>query len=99
MGEEWYTNKQLFEMFTTVVNDLKDELKETKDLIKTYNGLREVVNNVSLKQETLEESLNAIIITKRTIDSIKEKARINKKEYIGYIIAIITIFISLIKSL
>ena len=34
--DNWYDNKQLFEM----INELKIELAETSKLIKEYNGLR-----------------------------------------------------------
>jgi hypothetical protein len=36
MGDQWYTNKELYEM----VIGLKDDLQETRVLIQQYNGLR-----------------------------------------------------------
>ena len=38
--EQWYTNKQLFEM----LNQLKAELQETRDVVKKYNELRKTLN-------------------------------------------------------
>lgn len=34
--EQWYTNKELYEM----INDLKVELLETRKVVKEYNELR-----------------------------------------------------------
>lgn len=54
-GQDWYTNKELFES----INDLKDDITETRHLIKHYNGLYESVkvNNNDIqfvKEEVLE---------------------------------------------
>lgn len=38
-GEEWYTNKELFEM----IQGLAGEMKQTRDLIKKYNNLHKTV--------------------------------------------------------
>jgi hypothetical protein len=46
---QWYTNKDLFEMFNNIKNDIQKlslEMKETKILIRDYNGLRKN-NNMS----------------------------------------------------
>ena len=34
---EWYDNKDLFEM----INGLKEDLQETREVIQKYNGLRQ----------------------------------------------------------
>ena len=41
-GEQWYTNRDLLEMF----QGLKDDLRTTMAAIKEYNGLRGLVNEV-----------------------------------------------------
>lgn len=48
--EQWYSNKELFEQ----INDLRFEMKETRDLIKQYNGLREEIGKVKAKVNEME---------------------------------------------
>ena len=38
--EQWYSNKEIFEM----VQELRDELKTTREIVKKYNGIREDLN-------------------------------------------------------
>lgn len=78
--KQWYSNKDLLEMLNDLKKDIVDlrvEMKETKTLIRDYNNLRENVNKVNKKIVELEK----MIIT--SVD--------NRKEYIGYIIAAISI--------
>ena len=81
----WYSNKDLFEMidkFKEEVNDLTVEMKETKMLIRDYNGLRKNINDNNKKVGELERKVETLV------DS--------RKEYIGYIIAAIsTLFLIL----
>ncbi len=83
--DNWYSNKELFEMidsFKNEVNDLRIEMKETKTLIRDYNGLRKNINENNKKVSELERQVET------GID--------NRKEYIGYIIAAIsTLFLIL----
>jgi len=39
-GDEWYTNRDLFEM----VQGLKEDMQKTRDMIRRYNGLYELVH-------------------------------------------------------
>lgn len=81
---QWYSNKDLFEMiaeFKKEVETLRLEMNETKTLIRDYNGLRDTINRVENKVIDLESKHNA----KYT----------SKKEYIGYIFAIISIIFTL----
>lgn len=86
MGEnDWYNNKQLYEMIDTFkkeVMELNLEMKETKVLIRDYNGLRENINAVNDK----------IISVEKEIETYKN----SKKEYIGYFIASISILFLLL---
>lgn len=80
MEQDWYNNKELYEMidaFKKEVIALNVEMKETKVLIRDYNGLREVVNKINRKIANVEREM--------------ETYRNNKKEYIGYFIAAISI--------
>jgi len=83
--QNWYSNKELFEMLEGVKNDMIDlriEMKETKTLIRDYNGLRKTIND-----------------TKKEVSELKQQVETNqdnRKEYIGYIIAAIsTLFLLL----
>ena len=81
----WYSNKDLFEMlegFKKEVTDLRLEMNETKTLIRDYNGLRANINEVNKKVNKVEERVNT--------------QSNSKKEYMGYIIAAIsTLFLIL----
>ena len=79
--QNWYSNKELFEMLEELKKDitsLRIEMNETKTLIRDYNSLRESINNTNKKIGELERKVET------GID--------NRKEYIGYIIAAISIF-------
>ena len=46
----WYSNKELFEMVEDLKGDMTDlrlEMKETKTLIRDYNGLRQNINSTN----------------------------------------------------
>ena len=38
--EQWYTNKEIYEM----VRELTNELQKTQEAVKSYNGLRQDLN-------------------------------------------------------
>ena len=46
--EQWYSNKEIFEM----VQELRDELKTTREIVKKYNGIREDLNWCVLKLQS-----------------------------------------------
>lgn len=50
MTGQWYTNKELFEL----INDLQVEMRETRAIIKRYNGLYERLGHVEKKIEFIE---------------------------------------------
>ena len=85
MSQNWYSNKDLFEKmegFKKEVTELRIEMKETKTLIRDYNGLRKNINESSKKLSELERKVETLV------DS--------RKEYVGYIIAAIsTLFLIL----
>lgn len=56
-GKEWYSNKELFEQLTAFKSefqDLRAEMRETRTIIKRYNGLREKIEHVEEKIGTLQ---------------------------------------------
>ena len=54
MGEEkpWYTNKDLFEMLT----GLKDELRETREVVREFNTIQKQVTELMVRVSALEVS-------------------------------------------
>lgn len=50
-NKEWYSNKELFEMFQA----LKDELKITRDAVKKYNNIRINLNDVMERLTAIEQ--------------------------------------------
>lgn len=49
--KEWYSNKQLFEMF----QGLNNELRITRDAVKKYNDIRTNLNNVMERVTAIEQ--------------------------------------------
>ena len=47
--EQWYSNKDLFEMFSS----LKTELVRTTEAVKKYNGVREQLDDVCKKVDSI----------------------------------------------
>ena len=85
---QWYTNKELFEMlegFKGDMTDLRLEMKETKTLIRDYNGLRETINSVNERVGKCEKLL--------------DESKDIRKEYIGYIFAILSFIFILLNYL
>lgn len=56
MNDEWYTNKELYELLhqlETDIAELHKEMAETKALIRDYNNLRCKVEDTAGKVNTL----------------------------------------------
>lgn len=49
--EQWYTNKELFEM----INGLKSDLTETRKVVKEYNDLRRSLNDCIRRVAEIEQ--------------------------------------------
>ncbi len=64
MGEEqWYTNKELFEMLNNMREEFKDlsaEMRETRAIIRKYNGLREEVGECRKEVESVKEQMDVL---------------------------------------
>jgi hypothetical protein len=55
--EQWYTNKDLHAQINSLAGDFRDlryEMRETRNVIKKYNGLREELGEVKEKVERIE---------------------------------------------
>lgn len=86
---QWYSNKELFEQ----INDLKlefeqlrTELRETRESIKKYNGLREELYEVRREIEQIKSE-----------NSGKSHALNAVREWGGWIVAIVTFLINLLR--
>ena len=53
MAEEFYSNRELYEKFTGEIILLKDELAETRRVVRAYNGLRTQLDYVCKVVETI----------------------------------------------
>lgn len=49
-GQQWYTNKELFEQ----IIELQNEMRETRSAIKKYNGLYEKLYSVQERVQKIE---------------------------------------------
>lgn len=96
MGEQWYTNKDLFELINNMQGDFKNlrsEMRETRIMIKQYNGLREEIGET--KKEVQE--------VKDKVENIESRGQGKKAvfdgivKYGGWIIAILTMLSGYLK--
>ena len=86
-GNQWYSNKELFEM----LNELKTELVETQSQMRRYNDLRATLNDVMESQETLTKLVNQTINKVNDIDaarSSRQQAFKDSREIILLVIAV-----------
>jgi len=88
--EQWYSNKELFEQIMKMRDEiisLRSEMKETRDIIRKYNGLREELYNI----ESEIEKLKAAESGKTTVlDAIREWG--------GWIVAILMLIVNIIQN-
>lgn len=60
---QWYSNKELYEKLTDISGDfikLSGEMKETRVLIKQYNGLREEIEEVKRESFATQTKVNTM---------------------------------------
>lgn len=56
MSQNWYNDKDIYEMLQEVkkdISDMRKEMIETRTLIRDYNSLREKVEETTIKMNTL----------------------------------------------
>ena len=61
--DDWYDNKQLYEMLQVVKQDISDmrrEMAETRTLIRDYNGLREKIDTTDKRIGKIESAIGAL---------------------------------------
>lgn len=95
MGNEenqWYSNKELFEKLTDLSRDvvvLRGEMKETRTLIKQYNGLREEIELVNKESAVMKEKISTIINREDGRNGVWE----NLRNWGGWIFGFLTLVI------
>ena len=77
-NSQWYSNKDLFEL----INALQAEMRETRAIIKRYNGLYEKLDNVKKKVDRIESE-------QQGRNEIKEAIR----QWSGWIFGLVTLII------
>jgi len=78
--KDWYGNKELFEM----IQDLKEDLQETRTVVQRYNGLRRDLADVMERLTKMEQKR---LGQTETLEAIRKWG--------GWIIALITLFLYL----
>ena len=85
--EQWYSNKDLFEM----LNGLRMDLVETQSQMKKYNDLRATLNDVMKSQETLTKLVNQTIDKVNDMEAARSSRRQAFKDSKEIILLVITI--------
>lgn len=81
MGDkQWYTNRDLFEL----INELKLDLQETRQMIRQYNGLREELADVEKRLSDMESRAKGRNSVGKAI-----------REWGGWVFALITLLVLL----
>lgn len=89
-AKPWYSNKDLFEMLTTMrieYQQLTHEMQETRRIMKKYNGLYEKIDYV-------EKELEEIKLIQKGGSNVKESIRL----WGGWIFGLITLVVLLITT-
>ena len=82
MTDNWYSNKEIFEM----LQGLKEELRETRILVKQYNGLR---------KDLAETMKRVAAIEQQNIG--KSQVGTSIREWTGWVIAILALVVSILR--
>lgn len=82
MTDNWYSNKEIFEM----LQGLKNELQETRVIIRQYNGLR---------KDLAETMKRVAAIEQQNIG--KSQVGTSIREWTGWVIAILALGVSILR--
>lgn len=90
MGEQWYSNKELFELINHVQKDftkLRAEMSETRRIIMKYNGLYQKI-----------EKINSELKEMKAKQEGKNNFEKSIQDWGGWIFGLITLVILLINQ-
>ena len=82
MTDNWYSNKEIFEM----LQGLKEELRETRILVTQYNGLRKDLAETMSKVAAIEQQ-----------NLGKTQVGTSIREWTGWVIAILALAVSILR--
>lgn len=101
---QWYTNKDLFELINQLQGEVRDfrgdnkelrlEMKETRRIIKQYNGLREEVGEARKEIDDVKEQMNVLQAKQDGRYSMMNAVRL----WGGWLFALVTLLILLYKT-
>lgn len=89
---DWYSSKEIYEKLMEVSNDfieLKGDIRETRTMLKQYNGLREEINNVKRDTAVIQEKVDGIINSEKGKHNLLE----NLRNWGGWIFGLLTLVI------
>ena len=89
---EWYNNKELYEKLAGLSEDfveLRGEMRETRTLIKQYNGLREQIETVKKDNAVIDQKINTIVHKEEGKDGVWD----NLRNWGGWIFGFLTLVI------
>lgn len=95
---QWYSNKDIFERFMAMsieLQELRGEMRETRTLIKQYNGLREEIEKVKKDTAVSSEKIKTIL----SVQSGRSGAFENLRNWGGWVFGLITLIILLYNQL
>lgn len=90
--DQWYSNKEIYERLMDISKDfisLRGEMRETRTLIKQYNGLREEIEKVSKEHAITNEKVKTILNVQAGRNSVWD----NLRNWGGWIFGFLTLII------
>lgn len=90
MGDQWYSNKELFEQ----INALRYEMQETRNIIKKYNGLREELGETRKELIKVKDEVEGMKSRNSGKNAVFEAIR----NWGGWLFALVTLIILLVNQ-
>lgn len=91
-SREWYSNKEIFEKIINLSEELivlRAEMRETRVIIKNYNGLREKIKEIEKDQAVIDEQIQTIVNREEGRSSVWQGV----KDWGGWIFGLITLLV------
>lgn len=89
MGDEWFSNKELYEMVQGLKGEMKSmsqELKATREIVSRYNGLRQQIEECARKIMEMENKAAGRSSVGQAI-----------REWGGWLVGIVSLVVALYK--
>lgn len=85
MSNQWYTNKDLFEL----INKLQKDMSETRTIIKKYNGLYSKLDETKRKVDDVEKKVEHV----EAVTEGKKNTKESIQSWGGWIFGLVTLMI------